>query len=134
MAKQSSKGSQDVSSWVGWVYFAGILMLLSGIFQMFAGLVALFRDTVFVVGPERIISVDYTTWGWVHLLLGAVLALTAFSLMNGNAWGRFWGVVLASLSAIANFGFVDVYPIWALLVITIDILIIYAIVVHGGDA
>lgn len=133
MAKELRQSPQDVSGWVGWIYFAGFLMLLSAVFQMIAGLVALFKDEVYVVGANRLVALDYTSWGWIHLIVGLVLLLTALSLFNGSWWGRFVGVVLASLSAIANFAFVGAYPIWSILIIAIDVFIIYALLVHGNE-
>lgn len=123
----------DVSGWVGWQYFAASLMMLAGVFQFIAGLVALFKDQVFLVAPNNLVLLDYTQWGWVHVIIGVVLFLTSFSLFAGNMWGRTVGVLLASLSAIANFAFIQAYPWWSLTVIILDVLIIYAIAVHGGE-
>lgn len=131
MAKNSSS---EVSGWVGWVYFGGIMMLLSGFFQAIAGMLALFKDEVYLIGTENLLVLDYTQWGWAHLLIGLVLIISAVSLMNGNMWGRTVGVFLASLSAIANFAYLSAYPFWALTIIVVNIFIIYAIVVHGDEA
>jgi hypothetical protein len=134
MAKTTkSQGPQDVSGWVGWVYFAGFLMLLSATFQMIAGLAGLFKDEVYVVGENNLLALDYTQWGWVHLLIGIVMLISAISLFNGNLWGRIVGVTLASLSAIANFAFISAYPLWSIVVIVVDIFIIYALLVHGDE-
>jgi hypothetical protein len=132
MARSSQ--NTDVSGWVGWVFFGGFMMLLAGFFQTIAGLAALFKDEVYVVAPDALVSLDYTQWGWIHLLLGVVLMISAGSLFSGNMWGRFVGVVLALLSAVANFAFVSSYPFWSLTIIVIDVLIIYAIMVHGNEA
>ncbi|HSW79424.1 MAG TPA: hypothetical protein VLG47_01480 [Candidatus Saccharimonadales bacterium] len=129
----AKRNDDDVSGWVGWQYFAASLMMLAGVFQFIAGLVALFKDQVFLVAPSNLILLDYTQWGWVHLLIGVVLFLTSFSLFAGNMWGRTVGIVLAALSAIANFTFLQAYPWWSLIVIILDVLIIYAIAVHGGE-
>ena len=134
MAKTTkSQSAQDVSGWVGWVYFAGFLMLLSATFQMIAGLAGLFKDEVYVVGENNLLALDYTQWGWAHLLIGIVMLISAISLFNGNLWGRIVGVTLAGLSAIANFAFISAYPLWSIVVIVVDIFIIYALLVHGGD-
>jgi len=128
------KTDMDVTGWVGWVYFAGFMMLMAGIFQSIAGLVALFRNESYVVTSNNLFVLDYTQWGWVHLLIGVLLLLAAFSLFNGNMWGRILGVVLATLSAVANFAFLNAYPLWSLVVIAIDVFIIYALLVHGNEA
>lgn len=129
----TGQNPRDVSGWIGWIYFAGFLMLLSATFQMIAGFAALFKQDVYVVGEKGLLALNYTQWGWVHLIIGVVLLLTALSLFNGNWWGRFIGVVLASLSAIANFAFISAYPFWSITIITLDVFIIYALLVHGDE-
>lgn len=129
-----AKSNQEVSGWVGWVYFAGFMMMLAGIFQTIAGVVALFKDEVYVVGPERLLALDYTQWGWVHLILGVILVISASSLLSGKMWGRTIGVLMATLSAIANFAFLEAHPWWSLMIIVVNILVIYGIVVHGSEA
>lgn len=131
---KKSNNSSDVSGWVGWVYFAGFILILNGAFQSIAGLVALFKNEVFVVAESNLWLLDYTTWGWAHLLLGVFLLIAGSAIMSGKMWGRVVGVIFAGLSLIANFGFVPVYPIWSLILIVIDILVLYALIVHGGEA
>jgi hypothetical protein len=126
--------TKQVTGWVGWVYFAGFLMMLVGIFQAIAGFVALFKEDVYLVGSSNLLVFDYSTWGWIHLVFGLLLFFSSFSLMSGQGWGRFLGAFLAALSAIANFAFLEAYPIWSILIITMDVLIIYALLVHGGEA
>jgi uncharacterized membrane protein len=79
------------------------------------------------------VNVDYTAWGWVHLLLGVVVALAGLALMVGQMWARVLGVVLALASAIVNIGFLAAYPVWSAMIIAIDVLVIYAIIVHGRE-
>jgi hypothetical protein len=123
----------ETTGWVGWVYFAGVMMMLAGIFQIIAGLVAIFKDGVFVVGSGSLLVFDYSQWGWIHVIIGVLLFLASFSVFAGGAFGRVLGSMLAGLSAIANFAFFTAYPLWTIIVITIDILVIYALVVHGGE-
>lgn len=133
MAKQT-KSNSDISGWVGWVYFAGFILILNGAFQSIAGIVALFKNEVFVVAEQNLWLLDYTTWGWAHLLLGIFLLFAGSAIISGKMWGRIVGVVFAGLSLIANFAFVPIYPIWSLILIVIDILILYALIVHGDEA
>jgi hypothetical protein len=129
-----TNGKNDTTGWVGWVYFAGILMIILGIFQAIAGLTALLNGEFFLVTKEHLVTFDYTQWGWIHLILGGVIMAAGSAVMNGRLWGRIVGVLLASFSALANFAFISAYPIWSVLLIVMDILIIYALVVHGGEA
>lgn len=122
------------TGWVGWVYFASIIMAVAGVFQAIAGLTALLRDNYYLVTEKTLVTFDFTTWGWIHLILGAVLISAASSVAHGGMWGRVVGIIVASLSAIANFVFLPAYPIWAVMTIIVDILIIYAIAVHGKEA
>jgi hypothetical protein len=128
------KDVADASNWVGWVYFAGFLLLMLGIFHALAGVVALFKDEVYAVAPNSLWILDYTTWGWAHIVFGAILITGAMSLFYGRMWGRIVGVVMALLSAIANFSFIPVYPIWSVLMIVLSGFVLYALVVHGAEA
>ncbi|HEY6794353.1 MAG TPA: hypothetical protein VI248_06690 [Kineosporiaceae bacterium] len=120
---------------MGWVVFAGIMMILIGTFQAIAGLVGIFRDQYFLVtNSGLVITADYTKWGWTHLILGVVVALAGLAvIMRGALWARILGVVLAGLSAIANLLFLGAYPLWSILVIAMDIVVIFALVVHGSE-
>jgi hypothetical protein len=128
-----NNGKNDVSGWVGWVYFAGILMVITGIFQAIAGLTALLSPTYYAVGEKAVVAFNYNQWGWIHLLLGALIGFAGVAVINGSVWGRVIGVVMAVLSIIANFAFVGAYPFWSILVMVIDVLVIYALTVHGDE-
>lgn len=130
----ASKNSNEVSGWVGWVGFASLMLLLGGAISLIAGFVALFKDgVVFTNFNESIWILNYTQWGWIHMILGVLAILIAASLASGNMLGRTLAVIIALASAIANMAFIPIYPFWALTIITIDVLVMYAIVAHGGD-
>jgi hypothetical protein len=123
------------TGWVGWVIFAGVMMVLLGIFQLIAGLVAIFDRGFYLVGEAGLLVVaDYTTWGWVHLGLGVLLVLAGFGVMAGQTWARAVGVVLAVLSAIVAIGFLAAFPILSAIIIVLDVIVIYALAVHGREA
>jgi hypothetical protein len=122
------------SGWTGWAIFAGIVLFLVGVFQASAGLVALFNDDVYLVSTDRLaVTFDYTTWGWIHLILGSLVATAGIAIFKGQVWGRAVGVVLAGLSAFANLMFITAFPLWSILIIAMDVLVIYALCVHGGE-
>ena len=126
--------SQARTGWVGWLMFAGIMLILVGAFQAIDGLVALFKDELYVVRPNGlVVNVDYTAWGWTHLLLGILLIAAGYAVFSGRVWGRTLCVIAAILSAVVNFAFIPAYPVWSLLIITVDILVIYALIAHGGE-
>jgi len=124
----------EVTGWVGWIGFASLLLFISGFFSLVEGFVALFRKTLYYHAATNTVYVlDYTQWGWIHIIVG-ILALTAAgSLMSGNMYGRVIAVILALVSLVANMAFIPVYPIWSILVIVIDVLVIYAVVVHAKE-
>jgi hypothetical protein len=114
----------------GWGVFAGLLMIMVGVFQGFFGIVALFNTDYYVVTPNALLFVNVTTWGWIHLLFGLLLVLAGISLLGGGMFGRVIAIILAMLSAIANLIFLPVAPLWAIIVITLDVFIIYALTVN----
>ena len=118
---------------IGFILFAAVMMILIGIFQGVAGLVALVNDNFYLATREYLFQFDVTTWGWIHLILGIVVALAGVGLLTGRSWARVVGITLAVLSAIANFTFIPHYPFWALLVIVLDVFVIWALVAHGGE-
>lgn len=118
---------------LGWVVFAAVMLMISGGLQVAYGLVALFNDEWIVWTNVGALYFDLTTWGWVHLITGGVVVLSGLGLLSGNVVARLVGVVMATLSLIVNFMFIPAYPVWALTVIAVDIIIIWAIIARGGD-
>lgn len=123
----------EPTGWVGWIGFATVMLALAGIFHILAGFVALFKEDVYVTSNQAIWVLDYSSWGWIHIVGGVLALFAAGSLLRGNMYGRIFAVIVAGLSAIANMAFVPIYPLWSLLIITIDILVIWAVVVHGRE-
>jgi uncharacterized membrane protein len=119
---------EEVSGWaVGGITFAGVMLILIGVFQVIAGLVAIIDDNFYVVAQNYTFEVDTSVWGWIHLLLGILLVVTGYYLFAGKAWAVVTAIVLAGLSAIANFFFIPYYPFWSLLVIGLDVWVIWAL-------
>jgi hypothetical protein len=132
--RTSGATSRGVSGWVGWIAFAGTIMVLLGAFHVIEGLVALFNDQYFLVTRSGlVVSADFTTWGWVHLLTGVVVLVAGVCVFTGQIWARSVGVVIALLSAVFNLGFLAAYPVWSLMMITLDVVVIMALTVHGSD-
>lgn len=128
-----AKNNNEVTGWAGWVAFAGVMLYLGGLFHMIAGFVALFKDTVYLIGESNIWALDYTQWGLIHIVGGALAVWAAVSLMSGKTYGRTVAVVVAALSAAINMLFIPIYPLWSIMIIVIDFLVIYAVIVHGGE-
>jgi hypothetical protein len=122
------------SGWVGWVVFSGILMVMLGMFHALMGVVALFNDEYFLVARNGLVlSLDYTTWGWVHLIIGLAAVAAGFGVLVAHLWARVIGIILAMVSAVTNIVFIAASPVWSTIVIVMDVLIIYALSVHGRE-
>ncbi|GAB4588393.1 DUF7144 family membrane protein [Nocardia sp. IFM 10818] len=113
---------------------AAILLITVGALSVLSGISAVAEDTLYVVGFEYIYQLDTTTWGWVHIGLGAVLMLAGGGLMAGTTWGRIAAICVAALSIIANFLFLPYYPWWSVLIIALDIVVIWAVTTWKGDS
>jgi hypothetical protein len=122
------------TAWVGFVVFGGIMLLMMGGVQAIEGFVAILRDDYYLVRRNGLlINLDYTTWGWIHLIIGLIAVAAGIGVLAGQMWARVTGIVIAVISALANLVFMSAYPIWATLVIAADVLVIYALAVHGAE-
>jgi hypothetical protein len=130
---QRAPGRSRITVWSGWIWFAAILMVLSGVFNAVEGLVALFNRSFYVSNGEHLVLLDLTTWGWLHLLLGGLVGLAGFALLSGAMWARVVAVILAVVNAIAQMAFITAYPVWSTIVIVLCVVVIWALVVHGNE-
>lgn len=121
------------TGWTGWIAFAAIMLMIGGVLEVFYGFVALFNDTWVLSTEDQIFLVDISSWGWAHIIWGAVVFFAGLLLLRGNMLGRIVGVIAASVSMIINFVFLPAAPFWAITVIVIDALVIWAIIVHGKE-
>jgi hypothetical protein len=118
---------------VGLTAFAGVMMIMAGAFQALAGIVAIFENEFYATTRNYILKFDVTTWGWIHLLLGLLILFAGFAVFSGKTWGRTIGIILAVVSALANFAFIPYYPAWSLVIIALDVFVIWALAAHGRD-
>lgn len=133
MAQQPRDPVSSPSGWTGWIAFAGVLMIISGSLNALYGLIGIINDEWVVWGNRASLYLDITEWGWIHLLLGIVVLLAGIGVFSGSVLARTVGVILASIGVIANFLFIPAYPVWALTVVTINVLVIWALTAHGGE-
>ena len=125
---------REPTAWVGFVLFGGIMMLMMGGFQAIEGFVALLREDYYLVTANGlVITMDYTAWGWTQLIIGVIAVITGIGVLLGQMWARVVGIIIAVLSAMVNLAFLPAYPIWGAIVIATDILVIYALAVHGRE-
>jgi hypothetical protein len=130
---QTPPPRQDVSGWaVGGIVFAATMMVLIGVFQALAGLVAIFNDEFYVVTQNYTFDLDVSAWGWIHLLVGLGVLATGFGLFGRRPWAGVAAIMLCMLSALVNFFFIPYYPIWSLLVIGLAVWVIWAVTRPGA--
>jgi hypothetical protein len=123
----------ETTGWVGWIAFAGVMMIIGGTLSTIFGFVAAVNDQWVVFQQGEDVLLDVSAWGWIHIIVGIVVFLCGFGVFTGNLFARTVGVIIAALSLIAQFFWLPVYPIWAIIVITIDALVIWALTAHGGE-
>jgi len=122
------------SSWaVGYSAFASVMLMLVGVFHVFAGIIAIAEDQFFAVSDEWVFQFDVTTWGWIHLIGGIIVFAAGIGIYTGNVLARTVGVIVAALSAVANFLWLPYSPVWSVVMIAVDIAIIWALTIHGRD-
>ena len=129
MSTMDTRGRDMDSAWTGWVGFAAIMLALIGSITFFEGLVAIFRDEYYVVTGKQVLVVDLTTWGWVMLFWGILLFLAGLGLAAKSGWARWFAIIAVSLNLIAQLGAFGntQYPLWALVVIGLEVVVLFAL-------
>ena|SRR5262245_9426668 len=126
---ESGEGDRAPSPFArGTLIFGGALMLVAGVFQALEGIQALDHGDVFFQGPRYSYDFNVTTWGWIHLILGVVVALTGLGVLLNRTIARVFGIIVVILSMASNFMFLPQYPLWTIVIIGLDILILWALV------
>ena len=124
-----------VTGWVGWGVFAAIMLIIAGVVDLIYGFIAVFlpSSSYFVATEGSLILLDVAGWGWWHVIIGAALVLVGIALFTGATWARVTAIVLAALNGVSHLALLPVQPWWSLIVITLDVLVIYALTVHGRE-
>jgi len=136
MATHAAARADRSTAWAGWIGFAGLLMIIIGALDFFEGLIAVIRGEYYVLTPNQIVVFDTTTWGWITLLWGIVVGLAGFGLLSRATWARWFAIVVGSLTFLAQLGFVgsSQYPLWALTVLGLTAIVLYALTVRWSEA
>jgi hypothetical protein len=123
------------ATWQGWAYFGAVIMVTMGLLWAFVGLIALVDKEYYTARENSLlVASSYATWGWVHLIGGVVSVVAGVGILwGGRRWARMLGIVMAGLSAVVNLGFLSATPAWSTIVIALDVLVIYALTVHGWE-
>jgi hypothetical protein len=121
-------------AWAGWVIFAASMLLIIGVFNVVEGLVALFDDKRLVITPGKLVAVDLTGWGWTLLIFGLLMIATGIGLFSAQTWARITAIVLAGLHAVINVLWIGAYPVWSLLMVALDVILLFALTVRWSEA
>jgi hypothetical protein len=125
---------RSVSGWVGWIVFAATVMMIGGVCAIISGLAGIFRDEVYwATGGGELLVFDYTAWGWIHLIFGIALLIVGTMLLGGSAFARVVAILLVGLNLVAQFTWLNATPWWSIVMITLDLLVLYALAIHGGE-
>ncbi len=125
-----------MGKWGGWIAFAGWLMIIIGLLDFFQGLIAIIRKEYYAITGSGVIVFDIRTWGWITLLWGIAIGLAGMALLAGAGWARWLTVVLVSVNIFEMLGFqgASSAPLWALTVLTLNIIVLYALIAKWDDA
>ena len=125
---------KTVTGWVGWIMFAAYFLIIGGVFDIMQGLAALFRDqSYFVVAEKGLLTFNFTSWGWIHLLFGLAMIGVGVLLLRGSTFARIIAILLVGLNMVSQFAWLAAYPVWGIIALIIDALILYALLVHGRE-
>jgi len=125
---------RPMTGWVGWIVFAATVMVINGSIVAIQGLAGIFRDeSFFRTAGGEVLVLDQTAWGWIHLIFGVLLAVVGVLLFRGSLVATALAIVLVAVNLVSQFAWIGVYPWWSLIVILLDIFILYALIVHGGE-
>ncbi len=121
--------SQD--AWSGWIFFAGLVIIIVGAMDVLQGFVAIVKDEYVVATSKGIAILDVTAWGWATLIWGALLILVALGLMGGAGWARWLAIIGVAVNAIQQMAFManypQAYPLWNLIIVALNIVVLYAL-------
>lgn len=130
-----SSTETQVTGWVGWGVFASVILIISGVIDAIYGLVAIVgpNSAYFETVEGELFVFNIAGWGWWHLIVGILVILVGLALLTGATWARVIAVILAAVSGISQLFLLPVQPWWSLVILTLDVLVIYALTVHGRE-
>jgi hypothetical protein len=120
--------SRQPSGWAtGGAMFAGVMMIVVGVFDLIAGISAISKDDMFVKTPNYVFNLSVNGWGWIHLILALLVLFAGWAVLSGKVWGGMVGIAMATLVAIGNFFWIPYYPFWSILTIALAVWVIWAL-------
>ena len=133
-ARTHGSGVEPSDAWAGWVAFAGIMLILTGFFDILQGLTALLNDEYYAIRSGQLLVFDFTAWGWIWLIWGIVLIAAGFGVLRGVGAARWFAIVAVFINAIGEIAFLNAFPIWSTIVIALDVFVIFALTARWSEA
>lgn len=133
-ANRGGSSTTPSRGWAGWVAFAGVMLALIGFFDILQGLTALFNDEYFAIREGQLLVFDFTTWGVITLIWGALLVAAGLGLLSGRGGARIFAIVLVFINALVQIAFLAAYPIWSTIIIALDVFVLYALTAKWDEA
>lgn len=135
MTQTQTSGQAQRTGWVGWVYFAAVVLLIAAAIDIFYGIMAIVGpNTAYFVGPQGgVAKFDVAGWGWWSLIIGVAMVVLAFFLLTGRTWARVLVTIVVALNAVGHVASLPAQPWWSIVMIALDVLVIYAVTVHGRE-
>lgn len=130
----STTNNSEITGWVGWLGFASFLMLFAGFFHVIEGVADRSRQNVFVHSSGYVWVLNYNKWGWINIVGGVLLIAASLSLIKAGMWGRVFASLVVIISMLVAVTTIPQYPIWSVVVLIVDALVLYAVTVHGNEA
>ncbi|MEU4874223.1 hypothetical protein [Streptomyces sp. NPDC021608] len=135
-SRHTPTAEQDATrqAWAGGLTaFAAVTLLLTGVLDLFRGVMGIAEDDIFLSTRQYVFRFDVTGWGWIHLALGAVAVVVGLGLFSGAMWARVAGVAIAALIVVGNFLSLPYYPVWSVVMIAFSAFVIWALCVVKPD-
>jgi hypothetical protein len=127
------RGSTEVTGWTGWIAFAAFMMMLSGILSLITGFIAVINNNWTMWNNQGAPFGTTYWWGWWTMFVGLVVIAISAALLRGSMFARTVAVFVVGGSLISQFLSLNIAPLWSLIVIVIDLLVIWAVMVHGRE-
>lgn len=129
----ATRQTTEVTGWVGWIYFAAFMLVISGGMQVLSGFAAIFSQEFFVVTEQHLLLFDYTAWGWLNVFVGLTVFTIGSALISGQQWAQAAAVIATVLAALTHISFLNAFPLWGIIALIVDGLVLYALLAHGSE-
>ena len=128
------EGNESMSGWTGWIFFAGVVLLIIGCLNAIEGLVALLKHTVYVIPSHNlVVTTSYNAWGWALLIWGIVMFLAGLGLFAARTWARWFAIIVVVINIIGLFAWFDAFPLWNIFVLALNIIVLYALTARWSE-